>query len=63
MEAADVKAAASALLGRQVDTVELLLPDGAGVPAFPLALNCTWWGGEEAVPVEVPLDALDFQPV
>lgn len=35
MEAADVKAAASALLGRQVDTVELLLPDGAGVPAFP----------------------------
>ena len=63
MEAADVKAAASALLGRQVDTVELLLPDGASVPAFPLALNCTWWGGEEAVPVEVPLDALDFQPV
>lgn len=63
MEAADVKAAASALLGRQVDTVELLLPDGAGVPAFPLALNCTWWDGEEAVPVEVPLDALDFQPV
>ena len=43
--------------------MELLLPDGAGVPAFPLALNCTWWGGEEAVPVEVPLDALDFQPV
>ena len=63
LEAADVKAAASALLGRQVDTVELLLPDGASVPAFPLALNCTWWGGEEAVPVEVPLDALDFQPV
>ena len=51
------------MLGRQVDAVELVLPEGTDTPAFPLTLHCAWWGGEGAVPAEGPLDALDFRPV